>query len=137
MIKYLLILIFALTLFLSSCNTDSTSGKLCIFQGVVEGQITMDNNSPVTNASVLVISRTNSCESNAGVPDTSRITSTNTEGQFKRKILYLSEEVISCLTIGITPPGSSSLNDTTISFDTQLKLKTSEPLNKESVQIKY
>ncbi|HEX6983315.1 MAG TPA: hypothetical protein VF181_11195 [Balneolaceae bacterium] len=130
--KYLNILFLINGIFFFGCN-NTTNEDLGSYNAIVEGQLLNSNNAPIEGAKVLIMSHASSC-SEEGISH--GVATSDSEGKFKRQLISPTKDKVNCLTLSIKP-SSLGLNDTTVTFSTNLELKSAEPFDTRFVKITY
>ena len=125
------------SLLFTACDNNMSSGDLGTFDAVVKGTITNSSGSNVRGADVLIASHLSECDNIQEGGISHGISTTDSDGTFRKRIQKPIKDTIRCLTLDIKPSTNSSLNDTTVSISTILELKNSTPFNEEEIEIAY
>ena len=135
--KYLSLIIAVVSVIFVTCETNTNGGKLGSFDAIVEGTVTSSNGNAASGADVLITSHSVECSDTQEDGISHGVTSTDSEGKFRKKIQKPTKDLIRCLNIDINAGTYSGIEDTTVSISTVLELKNSSPLNKENINIAY
>ena len=135
--KYFGVLVVVGSLLFTACDNNTSSGDLGIFDAIIKGTITYSNGSDVRGAEVLITSHLSECDNIQEGGISHGISTTDSDGTFRKRIQKPTKDTIRSLTLNIKPNTNSSLNDTMVSISTILELKNSTPFNEEEIEIAY